>query len=252
MFPLHQGNELCFQISSNPHNQEQIPQDLILAQSALYCHGTADITDNMGKSRRRKSISIDNNDESATAMDKRIGNKKKLIHREIERQRRQEMATLYSSLRSLLPLEYIKGKRSTSDHMNEAVNYIKHLQKGIKELKAKRDHFKQQNNLTGIPSQIVSGSSSNCTSPSKEVIVRPCSGGIEIVLSSGLREQDLTLSRLLQVLLEAEISVVNCVSTKVNERVFHTIQAEVNDPTCLNLSKLQQKLTPLVPRYNDC
>ncbi|KAF2315719.1 hypothetical protein P3X46_023723 [Hevea brasiliensis] len=234
MFPLHQGNEMCFQISSNPPHK--IPQGLILSHPALY---GSDVTDDLGNSRRRKSISRDSG-ETARNKD---SDKKKLLHRDIERQRRQEMATLYASLRSLLPLEYIKGKRSISDHMNEAVNYIKHLQKRIKKLDAKRDELKQQSYLREIPLQ--SGSSSNY-SPSTGVIIRPRLGGIEIVFSSGFREQGLTLSRVLQ-LLESELSVVNCVSTKVNERVFHAVQAEVKDPTCFNLSELQQKLNPLVP-----
>ncbi|KAG8652839.1 hypothetical protein MANES_06G140500v8 [Manihot esculenta] len=214
MFPLHQGNELCFQISSNhPH---KIPQDLILSNPALY---GSDITDDLGKSRRRKSISKDN-DGTAENND----NDKKKLHRDIERQRRQEMATLYASLRSLLPLQYIKGKRSISDHMNEAVNYINHLQKRIKKLGVKRDALKQQTNLREIPQR---SGSSNKTSPGTRVIIRPRLGGIEIVFSSGFGEQGFTLSRVLQLLLEVELSVVNCVSTKVNERVLHTVQAEV-------------------------
>jgi hypothetical protein len=107
--------------------------------------------------------------------------------------------------------------------MNESVNYIKYLQKKIKELSAKRDGLKKSPNLSfDSPS-----GSSNKYSPISPVTLQPYPGGIEVVFDSDFRGQDSPLSRVLQVLLEEGISVVNCVSTKVNERLFHTVQTEV-------------------------
>ncbi|KAB5532393.1 hypothetical protein DKX38_019063 [Salix brachista] len=232
MFPLHQGDELCFNTSSNPHQQHSIPQDLILAQHAAL-HGS-DTATKMENGRRRNLISMDNNE---------VARDQKMMHRNIERQRREEMTTLYASLRALLPLDFIKGKRSISDHMNESVNYIKYLQKKIKELSARRDGLKKLSNLSfdAPPSE-----SSNKYSPISSVTLQPYPGGLEIVLDSDFRGQDFPLSRVLQVLLEDGISVVNCVSTRVNERLFQTVQTEVDDPASLNLSELRQKLTLLV------
>ena len=42
---------------------------------------------------------------------------KNMIHRDIERQRRQEMTTLYATLRSLIPFEYLKVSSSSLLHM---------------------------------------------------------------------------------------------------------------------------------------
>jgi len=116
-----------------------------------------------------------------------------------------------------------QGKRSISDHMNEAVNYIKYLQKKIKETSAKRDELKKLSDFSSVASP--SGCSNKSSSSS--VALQPYPGGIEITFDSDLMGRDLPLSRVLQVLLEEGISVINCVSTKVNERLFHSVQTEV-------------------------
>lgn len=99
MFPLHQGNELLFQIPYTPSQQYYtFQQDMIRDDEA------GNLSSHKGKNRTRKLLARDNNDESSNDGKKM----KKIMHRDMERQRRQDMATLYTSLRSLLPLEYIK------------------------------------------------------------------------------------------------------------------------------------------------
>ncbi|KAJ0043804.1 hypothetical protein Pint_17329 [Pistacia integerrima] len=232
MFPLNSGDELFFNASSNPHQQYNIPEDLICGRDS---QDASNITNNSGRSRRRrKSCAMD------TADDTNSDNKKKMMHRDIERQRRQEMATLHASLRSLLPLEYIKGKRSMSDQMNEAVNYIKHLEVRIKELRVRRDELKKSSNSSSHGSESGSSDQSVCQS---NIIVRQSLVGVEVVYGCGYWEQGLPLSRVIEILLDEGLRVVNCISTKVSDRLLHTIQTEVNDPSCFNLGDLQQKLT---------
>ncbi|OMO70009.1 hypothetical protein COLO4_28825 [Corchorus olitorius] len=149
--------------------------------------------------------------------------KKKLMRKEIERNRRQEMASLYSSLRSLLPLECIKGKRSKSDHLNGAISYIKDLQKRIEKLSARRDELKR------LYSNIDQGSS-NESSPSN-VVVRQSLDGLQVVviINTGLGAQALSLSRVLRLLLEDGLNVVSCISTRIDGGLVHTIQCEANN-----------------------
>ncbi|KAF3967431.1 hypothetical protein CMV_008577 [Castanea mollissima] len=151
------------------------------------------------------------------------------------------MASLYSSLRLLLPLEFIKGKRSVSDLINEAANYIKHMTEKIQGLQVERDQLKNPSNSTAFIPGIES--SNNCSL--NYVTVRVSEAGIEILMSSWLREEGFLLSKVLELLLEEGLSVIRCASNKTNERLFLTIQSEVCDPTCFNLSELQQKLNAM-------
>lgn len=117
--------------------------------------------------------------------------------------------------------------------MNEAVNYIKHLQNRIKTLDARRDELKKFPKISTVTDRRcttgISLNSDKANLPSC-FRVHPCFGGVEIVVSCGFREDGLpfiSISKVLEMLLEQGLTVVSCVSSNVNERLLHTIQSEV-------------------------
>ncbi|KAK7270802.1 hypothetical protein RJT34_26238 [Clitoria ternatea] len=241
MFPLQRGNELVIQFSNSPHQQHQISQDLILEDASL------DVNDSHKKfsdSQPNKLYGADKNRNKKKKNHASSSEHNKMIHREIERIRRQEMATCYASLRTLLPLEFIKGKRSISDHMNEAVNYIKHMQNNIKELGAKKDELKKLPNCQKMENNHESNlhSSGNFSVHENNSIV-----GIEI--TSGFREESFRLSKLLRLLLEEGLEVVSCLSIEVKGRLLHSVQCEVNNSNSVDLSELRRKVANVIPAY---
>ncbi|XP_022156904.1 transcription factor bHLH118-like [Momordica charantia] len=167
--------------------------------------------------------------------------KRKIIHRDVERQRRQEMSTLYATLRSLLPFEYLKGKRSICDHMHETVKYIRHMQRQVQELSDKREELKK---LSGEDSD--AGTAETLSASKRDsVAVRPRGEGVQVVLDTGTQHR-LPVSNILEALLAVGLEIVGCISTKINDRFLHTIEA-VPDGSLRNIdvSELHHKLTNL-------
>ncbi|PKI53371.1 transcription factor bHLH126-like [Punica granatum] len=211
-----------------------------------YRHGIAlAANDQLSNSTQPGIIFHDNYNHGS---DNQTGDKKKKIsHSDIEKQRRKEMAALYGSLRSQLPLEYLKGKRSAADQMHEAVKYVKHLQKKIKELKAKRDELKRRS----CPSDDQSNSPiiHECaTGPVQEDAVMVSlyrSGEVEVAVNTCV-DQGLPLGRVLEILIEEGLSINGCNSTRVNERLLHFIQCEIIDAGRIDIANdLQQKIKDL-------
>nr|XP_016443892.1 PREDICTED: transcription factor bHLH120-like isoform X2 [Nicotiana tabacum] len=121
MYSLQESDELMFQIFSNPCQQSKISQDLVMDYASLETrtHDPLNYINNNSQVNKRLPKRIlgttDNNipdkkDETAAAAATPDDFKlTRIMHRDIERQRRREMSALYSSLRSLLPLQYVKG-----------------------------------------------------------------------------------------------------------------------------------------------
>ncbi|KAI4347468.1 hypothetical protein L6164_008280 [Bauhinia variegata] len=232
MFPFHQNNDSLFQISCDLQEQDTIQQYQIWGQQSLEGSDPAQV---MGKGKQHIILPTWENNEASVGNDD-----KKIIRRENERERRMQMSTLCASLRSLLPFELIKGKRSESDHIGEAVKYILYLKEKIDVLHMKRDKLKRMANPCLIDAGIESSNHSSLVNYAK-IDLFP--GGAEITIDSGFEESSLPLSHILEILLqEGYDNIVSYVSTKVNGRIVHSIKSEVGRLTQLDVVGMQQKL----------
>ncbi|AES62639.2 putative transcription factor bHLH family [Medicago truncatula] len=241
MFPLQRCNELAKPLSNslNHHQHHKISEDLILDDcDSLVIDFSLKKMDTNRPPNKLFYIDRANHGSNRNS----IEDKKKMVHREIEKQRRQEMATLHTSLRSLLPLHFIKGKRSLSDQMNEAVNYINHLKKNMKELSYKRDELKKLSN----PS-LKNKSHVSC---SFTIHKNNRTVGIEISTKTGFIEEGAPLSKFLEQLMRYGLDVVSCFSIQVNGKLLHSVQCEVINSDSVDLTELRRNLSNLNPSFS--
>ena len=109
------------------------------------------------------------------------------------------------------------------------MNFIKDTETRIKELSARRDELSRETCQTykSSPDPARTGSELGKSYPAS-VMVQPCVSGFEVAVSSNSSGPDaLPLSRVLEALQELGLEVINSLTTRVNERLMHTIQVEV-------------------------
>lgn len=112
--------------------------------------------------------------------------------------------------------------KSISDHTNEAANYIRHLQNKIRDLSAKRDRLRR----CSIGTSDHKGSSGSTVISRPAIHVHAFQTGVEVVVTTQ-EEEGLPLSRVLELLMEEEVSVVTCALVTVNHALIYTIRCEV-------------------------
>ncbi|KAG6413922.1 hypothetical protein SASPL_126637 [Salvia splendens] len=171
---------------------------------------------------------------------------KRVLHRDIERKRREEMSKLCVSLNTLLPVENNKGKSSVSDQMEEATKYIKHMHEKMEGLQTRRDKLKKSyynsSSSRGANVEIISDGSSSRLHNS--VAVHRNMDGLEIIITN--KSPQFELSHVLAQLLQRELDVVSCVSTATNGGFLHTIVTKASNRSSLDVWGLHDRLNDTI------
>ncbi|GLJ55372.1 hypothetical protein SUGI_1188520 [Cryptomeria japonica] len=174
---------------------------------------------------------------------RRGGVDKKLLHKVIEKERRKQMKSRYSDLRSIIPEENFRGKTSITDQLSVATDYIRHMEQKVEELAKKRDKMKMNE-------------MQDCYKEDKDTSLLECKafpqvnvnhvGSLVLVTTSSLRG-DMALSRLLLALEEEGLHIISASSFTPDDKVFHSLQCKVFDKQKFtSAAKLEQRLRQLM------
>ncbi|GLJ55120.1 hypothetical protein SUGI_1183010 [Cryptomeria japonica] len=170
---------------------------------------------------------------------------KQIIHKMIERQRRKDMSSLYSDLRSLLPEESIREKLSVTDQLEEAANYVRYLEQQIKDLTKEREKNKTRAVcFKGV--EILKPLECQESDEGFPAVKIKSFGSAAFHIYINSIQNQIGLSDILLVLEECRVEVVSAASSVTNAKVFHTIHAKVTDHSITNFDTIYVKLQHLI------
>ncbi|CAA3021544.1 transcription factor bHLH162-like isoform X2 [Olea europaea var. sylvestris] len=156
----------------------------------------------------------------------------------IERNRRNQMKSLYSKLSSLLPHQNSREAVPLPDQLGEAANYIKNLQISLEKIKQKKDC------LTGV-GKCSSSTMGRLKLPNIEIHVIGLA--VEVALITGLDCQFM-FSEIVRMFHEEGAEVLRASFSIQGETVFHTIHSKLGETSAPEdeASRITEKLKKIV------
>ncbi|XP_034225828.1 transcription factor ORG2-like isoform X2 [Prunus dulcis] len=172
---------------------------------------------------------------------------KKLNHNASERDRRQKINSLYSSLRSLLPTDQMK--LSIPNTISRVVKYIPELQKQVEGLIRKREELlvrisKQEDQELHEEKQMKSTAGKSTAGSSLSAVSTYRLNDREVAIQiSTLKTHNNLLSEILLNLEEEGLQILNASSFESSgERVFYNLHLQVERSYRLECENLSEKL----------
>lgn len=174
------------------------------------------------------------------------------VHKLVERQRRNKMKALCSTLISLLPEEvHRKTKHMTlSDKLLDAIKHIRHLQAKLIVIGKKRDESMATAKPFSDSSCVYKNLQASQVRPSnvrdKFQTIRVSKFGRGIQITVNASKNQIEFSSLLMVLEEAEVDVVSATVSAINDRVFYSIHSKLSDSLNFDSAVLRARIDPLM------
>ncbi|KAI5447996.1 transcription factor bHLH162 [Lathyrus oleraceus] len=160
----------------------------------------------------------------------------------IERNRRNQMKTLYHKLNSILPHQTSKAI-SMPDRLEEATNYIKTLQINLEKTKEKKKFLLE----TQRPN-VNMKRSKKLILKSPKIEIHQIGLTLQVVLITGLDSQFL-FNETIRILNEERLDIVNA-SYKVNkDSVFHSIHCQVQEEFGNGSARISERLNKFMHDY---
>ncbi|XP_014518226.1 transcription factor bHLH162 [Vigna radiata var. radiata] len=164
----------------------------------------------------------------------------------IERNRRNQMKTLFRKLNSLVPHQTSKAV-SLPDQLEEATNYIKKLQMNMEKME------KKKNKLLGIERANVSmnGRGERVGFKSPRIEIQQMGSTLEVVLITGLDSQFM-FSETIRVLHEEGLDVVNASYNVIEDAVFHSIHCHQDEKFANGAARISERLKNFIYESSYC
>ncbi|KAI3718932.1 hypothetical protein L6452_19817 [Arctium lappa] len=158
----------------------------------------------------------------------RSSSSSRVDRRTIEKNRRIHMKALYSQLHSLVPHDSSREMISLPDQLQEAASYIKKLQIKLEKMNEEKDNLMGINKMEIIQDhkEIKSSILSPGQQISPQINVRETGSSLEAILITGIDFKFL-FTETIRVIHEEGFDVVNASFSILNDKVFHTIHAQI-------------------------
>ncbi|OAY35292.1 hypothetical protein MANES_12G088914v8 [Manihot esculenta] len=160
----------------------------------------------------------------------------------IEKNRRNQMKTLFSNLNSLLPKQSSKEALPLPDQVDEAINYIKSLEEKLKKSKEKKESLSgRKRSFSNFVSSFESAS--NLVAPKLEI--REMGSSLQIILISGLDNQFIFYD-IIHILEDEGVEIPNASFSVSGNSIFHVVHAQMKES---DFSYGAAKVTERLNRY---